>query len=71
MHMNAESSNPNADKHAQEAAEWLTRLLSGEITSAERHDFEIWLNENEHHATALNEMRRKGISMCSTIETSP
>ncbi|MFL6614617.1 FecR domain-containing protein [Pantoea sp. SIMBA_072] len=67
--MNAESSNPNADKHAQEAAEWLTRLLSGEITSAERHDFEIWLNENEHHATALNEMRQMWLDLRIPLES--
>ncbi len=63
------ASRDDAEKHFEEAAYWLTLLLSGEVTSSERQKFEIWLEEDERHASAMAELRRLWVDLSVPLET--
>lgn len=67
--MKSYSPDNDRDQQAQDAAYWLTRLLSGEITSAELHAYKAWLKKDVHNEQALNEMRNLWINLRKPLES--
>ncbi|WP_324700926.1 FecR domain-containing protein (plasmid) [Pantoea agglomerans] len=59
----------DTDKHHQEAAHWMTRLLSGEITPTEQRAYQAWLKKDVHNKRALNEMRNLWIDLRKPLES--
>jgi transmembrane sensor len=46
------------DSVAEEAVLWMVRLQSGEVASAERHAFEVWLATDPRHAAAFSRIQK-------------
>ncbi|SEH12747.1 FecR family protein [Sphingopyxis sp. YR583] len=53
---------------AQEAADWLARMTSGDVSAADFAEFGRWI-ENPDHAEAYNEAERIWMALGSVIET--
>ncbi len=39
------------------ASKWISRFASDDVTEKDRHDFQLWLEEDEHHQKVFDELR--------------
>ncbi|MBJ7556571.1 FecR family protein [Marinomonas spartinae] len=57
------------DAEVEDAINWLVRLTSGDVTSQELKDFEIWRRADNRHEVALSEARHLWVSMGTPLES--
>lgn len=62
--------NHDLDKIQAEAAQWVARLNSGEVTDAQRRQFSRWIRQSDRRRQAFFELRGIMSNVCDAVEQS-